>query len=194
MQIHNNTLIAECSSYDFKEMLERTENQPNFLPGKAPQYQTEAISFYTTFYNLNWGENGRIPVEEVANRVNSTLEKSGVNGESSERTSGNLQKGSERTSGNLQKGSERTSGNLQKGSEKSFGETVGKPKNIGKTAQKIIDFVISDPSISAEAMAYKIGISSRTVKKQIAKLRSMGILSREGADFGGYWRIVIKPE
>lgn len=23
MQIHNNTLIAECSSYDFKEMLER---------------------------------------------------------------------------------------------------------------------------------------------------------------------------
>ena len=23
MQIHNNTLIAECSAYDFKEMLER---------------------------------------------------------------------------------------------------------------------------------------------------------------------------
>ena len=23
MQIHNNTLIAECSTYDFKEMLER---------------------------------------------------------------------------------------------------------------------------------------------------------------------------
>ena len=27
--------------------------------------------------------------------------------------------------------------------------------------------------------------------KQIAKLRSMGILSREGADFGGYWRIIL---
>ena len=62
------------------------------------------------------------------------------------------------------------------------------------TKQKIIDFVISDPSISAEAMAYKIGISSRAVEKQIAKLRSMGILSREGADFGGYWRIVINPQ
>ena len=47
---------------------------PNFLQGKEPQYQTEATSFYTTFYNLNWGDNGRIPVEEVANRVNSTLE------------------------------------------------------------------------------------------------------------------------
>ena len=28
----------------------------------------------------------------------------------------------------------------------------------------------------------------------IAKLRSMGILSREGANFGGYWRIVINPQ
>lgn len=48
--------------------------------------------------------------------------------------------------------------------------------------------------MSAETMAYKIGISSRAVEKQIAKLRSMGILSREGADFGGYWRIVINPQ
>ena len=79
---------------------------------------------------------------------------------------------------------------MKKSSERRFGEVSDKPKNIGKTAQKIIDFVISDPSISAEAMAYKIGISSRAVEKQFAKLRSMGILSREGADFGGYWRII----
>lgn len=81
-----------------------------------------------------------------------------------------------------------------KSSETRFGESTDAPKNIGKTAQKIIDFVISDPPMSAETMAYKIGISSRAVEKQIAKLRSMGILSREGADFGGYWRIVINPQ
>ena len=93
----------------------------------------------------------------------------------------------------MQKSSVKRFGDSPKSSERRFGEVVDKPKNIGKTAQKIIDFVISDPSISAEAMAYKIGISSRAVEKQIAKLRSMGILSREGADFGGYWRIIIKP-
>ena len=166
-----------------RKMRELTEKLPNFLPGKEPQYQTEAISFYTTFYNLNWGENGRIPVEEVANRVNSTLEKYPVNEESSVKKFGDNSKSSEKRFGDN-----------SKSSESKFGETVDKPKNIGKTAQKIIDFVISDPSISAETMAYKIGISSRAVEKQIAKLRSMGILSREGADFGGYWRIVIKPE
>ncbi|MBO4975114.1 MAG: hypothetical protein J6D17_10355, partial [Bacteroides sp.] len=26
------------------------------------------------------------------------------------------------------------------------------------------------------------------------RLRSMGILSREGENFGGYWRIVINPQ
>ena len=66
-----------------RKMWELTEKLPNFLQGKEPQYQTEATSFYTTFYNLNWNESGRIPVEEVANRVNSTLEKYPVNEESS---------------------------------------------------------------------------------------------------------------
>ena len=166
-----------------RKMRELTEKLPNFLPGKEPQYQTEAISFYTTFYNLNWGENGRIPIEEVANKVNSTLEKYPVNKESSEKAFGDLQKSSVRRFGDFPKSSERR-----------FGEVVDKTKNIGKTAQKIIDLVISNPSISAEAMAYKIGISSRAVEKQIAKLRSMGILFREGADFGGYWRINVRAK
>lgn len=49
-----------------RKMRELTEKLPNFLQGKEPQYQTEVTSFYTTFYNLNWGDSGRIPVEEVA--------------------------------------------------------------------------------------------------------------------------------
>ncbi len=52
---------------------------------------------------------------------------------------------------------------MQKGSEKKFGDSKNKSKSIGKTAQKILDFVISDPSMSAKTMAYKIGISSRAV-------------------------------
>jgi len=48
--------------------------------------------------------------------------------------------------------------------------------------------------MSAKTMAYKIGISSRAVEKQIAKLRFMGILFREGVNFGGYWRIIINPQ
>ena len=178
MQIHNNTLIAECSAYDFKEMLERKKVK-SWLKSVSAFANTEASSFFTTFYNLNWGKNERIPVEEVAERVNSPLKKYPANEESSVEKFGVNAK---------------MFGVNDKSSETRFGESTDAPKNIGKTAQKIIDFVISDPPMSAETMAYKIGISSRAVEKQIAKLRSMGILSREGANFGGYWRIVINPQ
>ena len=132
-----------------RKMRELTEKLPNFLQGKEPQYQTEATSFYTTFYNLNWDENGRIPVEEVANRVNSTLEKYPVK--------------------------------------------MNTNKPVGRTAQRIIDMVISNPMITREKMADELGISLDGVKKQIKNLRDRGILTHEGSDKAGYWRIIVKP-
>ena len=158
-----------------RKMRELTEKLPNFLPGKEPQYQTEAISFYTTFYNLNWGENGRIPIEEVANRVNSNLEKYSIDEESSVKTFGDLQKSSVKTFGDLQNSSV-------------------KQKRLGRTAQSILDLVISDGSISQDKMAEKIGVSKRAIEMQIANLKAKGLLVREGADHGGYWRIVINPK
>ena len=218
--IRRNPVIADMfTQLDYMEkrgsglrkMRELTEKLPNFLPGKEPRYKTEASSFFTTFYNLNWGENGRIPVEEVADRVNSTLKKYPVNGEgsekrfginaekfgvnekSSEKRFGDSQKSSVKKFGDSGQSSETRFGNSCESSETKFGKIANENKSVGKTAQKIIDLVISDPSISAEAMAYRIGVSSRAVEKQIAKLRSMGILTREGATFGGYWRIIVKP-
>lgn len=158
-----------------RKMRELTEKLPNFLPGKEPQYQTEAISFYTTFYNLNWGENGRIPIEEVANRVNSSLEKYSIDEESSVKTFGDLQKSSVKTFGDLQNSSV-------------------KQKRLGRTAQSILDLVISDGSISQDKMAEKIGVSKRAIEMQIANLKAKGLLVREGADHGGYWRIVINTK
>ena len=72
-----------------RKMRELTEKLPNFLLGKEPYYKTEASSFFTTFYNLNWNENDSISVEEVANRVNNTLEKDPVNREKFGEIAGN---------------------------------------------------------------------------------------------------------
>ena len=162
-----------------RKIRELTEKLPNFLQGKEPQYQTEATSFFTTFYNLNWGENGRIPVGEVANRVNSTLEKYPVNEESSEKKFGvNTE----------------WFGVNEESSEKKFGVNSNEqPKKVSRTAQKIIDLIISDSSITAENMANKIGVSKRAIEKSIKSLRDMGIIIHEGSDKAGYWRIIVKP-
>ena len=179
--IRRNPVIADMfTQLDYMEkrgsglrkMRELTEKLPNFLPGKEPLYKTEASSFFTTFYNLNWGENGRIPVEEVADRVNSTLKKYPVNDGSSEKKFGVSEKSSEKRFG-------------VKGEDAS--------KRVSRTGQKIIDLVISDPSITAEAMSVKIGVSKRAVEKNIKELRDRGILVYEGSDKSGYWRIIVKP-
>lgn len=190
--IRRNPVIADMfTQLDYMEkrgsglrkMRELTEKLPNFLPGKEPLYKTEASSFFTTFYNLNWGENGRISVEEVADRVNSTLKKYPVNDGSSEKKFGVNEKSSERKFGVSEKSSEKRFG--VKGEDAS--------KRVSRTGQKIIDLVISDPSITAEAMSVKIGVSKRAVEKNIKELRDRGILVYEGSDKSGYWRIIVKP-
>ena len=42
-------------------------------------------------------------------------------------------------------------------------------------------------------MADELGISLDGVKKQIKRLRDRGILTHEGSDKAGYWRIIVKP-
>ena len=166
MQIRNNTLITECSAYDFKEMLERKKVK-SWLKSVSAFANTEASSFFTTFYNLNWGKNERIPVEEVAERVNSPLKKYPANEESSV---------------------EKFGVNADK-----FGDTSETQKKVSKTAQKIIDLVIADPSITADNMADKVGVTKRAIEKNIKNLRDRGILIHEGSDKAGYWRIIVKP-
>ncbi|WP_280219039.1 ATP-binding protein [Bacteroides fragilis] len=204
-----------------RKMRELTEKLPNFLQGKEPQYQTEATSFYTTFYNLNWNESGRIPVEEVANRVNSTLEKYPVNEESSVEKFGvntkefgvNEESSVEKFGVNTKEFGVNEESSVEKfgvntkefgvNEESSvekfgvnadkFGDTSETQKKVSKTAQKIIDLVISDPSITADNMANKIGVTKRAIEKNIKSLRGMGILVHEGSDKAGYWRIIVKP-
>ena len=157
--IRRNPVIADMfTQLDYMEkrgsglrkMREQTEKLPNFLPGKEPLYKTETSSFFTTFYNLNWNENGRIPVEEVADRVNSTLKKYPVSEESSERNFGDLQKSSV------------------------------KQKRLDRTAQSILDLIISDGSIFQDKMAERTGVSKRAIEMQIANLKAKGLLVREG--------------
>lgn len=106
---------------------------------------------------MNWGEQGRIPVEDVAQRINQNAEKFGANTEK-----------------------------FGVSAEKHYGK-------ISRTGQRIIDIVISDPSVTAESMSDKIGISKRAIEKNIKVLRDRGILIHEGSDKSGYWRIISNP-
>ncbi len=156
-----------------RKMCELTQILPNFHVGKEPRYRTEAISFCTTFYNLNWSEKGRVSVENVASAVESSVERFGVNEESSV----------ERFGVNEESSVEKFDVNVE--------NADSSQKTVGRTAQKILDYVVADPSITAENLAGKIGVSKRAIEKNIKNLRELGVLIREGSDKSGYWRVII---
>jgi ATP-dependent DNA helicase RecG len=52
-----------------------------------------------------------------------------------------------------------------------------------------IDCIDKNPHISSVELAKIVGISSRKIEVNIAKLKDYGILERIGSPKGGYWKI-----
>lgn len=63
-----------------------------------------------------------------------------------------------------------------------------------KSREKIIALLSQDHSLSAAALAGRIGISPKAVEKHIAKMKAEGILKRIGPDKGGHWQVVGKTD
>ena len=59
-----------------------------------------------------------------------------------------------------------------------------------KSGEKIIALLSQDNTLSATALARRIGITPKAVEKQIARLKADGALRRIGPDKGGYWQVV----
>lgn len=64
-------------------------------------------------------------------------------------------------------------------------------ENWKESSEKILQIITNDPFLSALAISEKIGISSRAVEKQLAKLKEKGIIERVGPDKGGHWEIKL---
>ena len=71
------------------------------------------------------------------------------------------------------------------------GNEVGnKVGNLTQNQQQIIALIKEDPKISAKKLSEKVGISTRKIEENIAKLKKLGILVRVGGT-RGYWEIAI---
>jgi len=67
------------------------------------------------------------------------------------------------------------------------GEKVG--EKLTGNQEKIIKLVLDNPYISARELSFLVGISSRKIEENIAKLKQKGLLKRIGPDKGGYWEV-----
>lgn len=68
------------------------------------------------------------------------------------------------------------------------GEKVG--EKLTENQRAIVNRMKEQPGISARELATHVGISSRKIEENIAKLKQMGWLQRVGPAKGGYWEIL----
>ena len=64
-----------------------------------------------------------------------------------------------------------------------------KEKTSGKTSGKIIELILQKASITIPEMASKIGITERSIERNIRKLQAEGKLKRIGPAKGGHWLV-----
>lgn len=58
--------------------------------------------------------------------------------------------------------------------------------------EKIVELLSRDGSLTAVALAARIGITPKAVEKQIARLKADGLIERIGPDKGGHWQVIGK--
>ncbi len=62
------------------------------------------------------------------------------------------------------------------------------PKDVNQTQQKILHMIKENPKITQTAMAEKLDITPRAVKKNIKELVENGLVERVGSARMGYWK------
>ena len=80
--------------------------------------------------------------------------------------------------------------------------TKDAPKELTDRQKVIIEMIIADPFLSAKAISEKIsektsekiGVTARTIENDLAQLKKLGILTREGGRKEGKWIIMTESK
>ena len=75
----------------------------------------------------------------------------------------------------------------EKGGEKG-GEKAG--KRLTRNQQQILELLRQHPHMAARELAQQVGISSRKIEQNIARLKELQLLQRIGPAKGGHWEVL----
>lgn len=72
----------------------------------------------------------------------------------------------------------------------SVGDSVGDKKlDLSEIQIEILRLLRENPKLSAGKLKTLIGISNRSIERNIVSLKELGMLKRIGPDFGGHWEV-----
>ena len=70
---------------------------------------------------------------------------------------------------------------------------VGGEKKL-KSREKVLSILEDHPDYSARKLAEVIGITQKAVEKHLSKLKTEGLIRRDGPDKGGKWVVISSSQ
>ena len=64
------------------------------------------------------------------------------------------------------------------------------PVKLTDTQQKVLQLIRNNPSITHFEMSQKLSINEKTAKRATQALRDIGLITREGSDKNGIWKLL----
>ncbi len=164
-----------------KKIINTTSMLPTYKDDKKPYFRSSRSFFFTTIPNVNYGMNrtdleafadSKVPEPEYRPEDEIVIGKTyPINAEPTQKT--------------YPINAEPT--------QKTYPiNSVQRTKPIGKTAQEVLDILVSMPHANRAEIANAIGKSEDTVKLHIGNLQKKGIIERVGSNKNGYWKVLIK--
>jgi ATP-dependent DNA helicase RecG len=73
------------------------------------------------------------------------------------------------------------------------GESIGEKdgEKLSANQKEILKYIKAKPSTSAAELSKAVGINSRNIELNLAKLKQKGLLRRVGSDKGGHWEVLL---
>jgi ATP-dependent DNA helicase RecG len=68
-------------------------------------------------------------------------------------------------------------------------DTVKDTVKLNNNQKEILNSMKNNSKITVEELSIKIGINERNIKKNISKLKELGLIKRIGSDKSGYWEV-----
>jgi ATP-dependent DNA helicase RecG len=68
---------------------------------------------------------------------------------------------------------------------KNVGKDVG--KDLGEVQKLILRLIYSNPGMTIREMASRLNLTTRTIERNIAQMKKLGLLKRQNGKKGGYW-------
>lgn len=158
-----------------RKIQDETALLPSYKEDKQPYFESSRDFFYTTLLNVNYGMtdadfDSLVEARQVSDG-NKTPE---IHPENSPRKR-KIHPESEEFTQKIHPETEKTT-----------------QKKIGKTAQAIIDAIVSDGKTTRKELAKITGRSENTIKYHLNMLQEMGIIVHIGSDRSGHWKVLFK--